>query len=115
MVQKSFDIDIPQMDYLTWFFERKLLKCDDDDELFIVAEFPQNAITRGQAKDLAQRIGYSLREVEGIGADGPGEDVVAMFSSNQVRYLPSTLIVDHVSDRDDWSYLRWGSLQPHSF
>jgi hypothetical protein len=110
MVQKSFTTDVPVIDFLTWFFERQLLKSKDTDELFIDAETPKNYITRGRAKELAQKIGYSLREIEGIGANGAGKDVVSMYSSNQVTRLISLLISDHVSHYNAWDHLCWWSI-----
>jgi hypothetical protein len=84
MVQKGAHVDIPLMDYLTWFFERQLVKSVDSDQLFIDADNPEEFVTRGQTKKLAQQIGYSLRQREGIGANGLGIDVVSVFSENQV-------------------------------
>jgi len=84
MVIKGCDVEVSPRDYLTWFFERQLLPCNDTDELFIDADNPEDVITRGEAKEYAQRIGYALRNEEGIGANGAGRDVVTMFSTNQV-------------------------------
>ena len=77
----------PQMDIMTWLFERQFYPSKDTDEVFINAENPQIAITRGQAKRLAQQIGASLFECERIVANGLGEDVVVMYSSNQVQWF----------------------------
>jgi 4-coumarate--CoA ligase len=84
MVIKGADLEVAPSDYLTWFFERQLLPSRETDELFIDADNPEDVITRGEAKEYAQRIGYALRKEENIGADGPGRDVITMFSSNQV-------------------------------
>ena len=55
-----------------------------DEELFIDAEHPECVITREDAKTYAQQIARTLRDVDGIGAEGPGKDVIAMYSTNQV-------------------------------
>lgn len=84
IVKSTLSIDVTQSDFLTWFFGRQYLPSKDSDELFIDAENPENAITRGMAKKYAQQIAYSLRKAENIGTDGPGNDVIAMLSTNQV-------------------------------
>lgn len=44
---------------------------------------PSNAITKAQARDLTKQIAYILRHSYGIGANGPGKDVVVCISSGQ--------------------------------
>jgi 4-coumarate--CoA ligase len=84
MVVKGCDVEVAPMNYLTWFFERRLLPCNDTDELFIDADNPGDVITRAEAKEYAQTISCTLRNEERIGADGPGRDVITMLSTNQV-------------------------------
>jgi hypothetical protein len=109
VIKSSLHVEVPHLDYLTWFFERQIVK-PKDEELFIDAEHPEYVITREDAKTYAQQIARTLRDVEGIGAEGPGKDVIAMYSTNQV--LSSSfyiLIQDDVSGcharcyRDRWS------------
>ena len=86
IVKSTLSIDVTQSDFLTWLFDRQYLPSKDSDELFIDAENPENAITRGAAKKYAQQIAYSLRKAENIGTDGPGNEVIAMYATNQVGY-----------------------------
>ena len=95
VVKSTMTYDAPRIDYLTWIFERQLVKARDPDELFIDFEHPQNSISRGAAKQYAQQIAHSLREIEEISLHGEGMDVVAMYSTNNVRF-PG---VDHQFDR----------------
>jgi 4-coumarate--CoA ligase len=44
---------------------------------------PSNSITKSQARKLTKRVAYSLRHEFGIGASGPGKDVVVCVSSGQ--------------------------------
>jgi len=94
--------------YLTWFFEREIVK-PKDEELFIDAKPPEYVITREDAKMYTQQIALMLRDVEGIGAQGPGKDVIAMYSNNQV--LSSSfyiLIQDAISGCHAWCHQgRW--------
>jgi hypothetical protein len=83
VIKSTLHVEVPRLDYLTWFFEREIVK-PKNEELFIDAEHPENVITREDAKTYAQQIARTLRDVEGIGAEGPGKDVIAMYSTNQV-------------------------------
>lgn len=84
VVKSTMTCGAPQIDYLTWIFERQLVRARDTDELFIDFEHPENFISRGTAKQYAQQIAHSLRKIEGIGLNGEGMDVVAMYSTNNV-------------------------------
>lgn len=45
---------------------------------------PSNCVTKAQARDYTKRIAYHLRHTFGVGANGPGKDVVVCISSGQV-------------------------------
>ena len=51
--------------------------------IHIEAANPSNAITKAQARDITKQVAYSLRHNYGIGASGPGKDVVVCISSGQ--------------------------------
>ena len=86
MIHKTFTADFPKIDYLTWLFRQRVYY-ENDDPVFVDTESPSNFVTYGEMLDSSQRIARSLREVEGIGINGPGKDVVVMYSTNQVRSL----------------------------
>lgn len=44
---------------------------------------PSNSISKSQARELTKSVAYSLRHEYGIGAKGPGKDVVVCISSGQ--------------------------------
>jgi len=81
-IHSTLHVKVPHLDYLKWFFEHQIVK-PKDEELFVDAEHPKHVITREDAKQYVLKIAHTLRDVEGIGADGPGKDVIAMYSSNQ--------------------------------
>lgn len=51
--------------------------------LHLEAANPSNAVTKAQARDITKQVAYSLRQNYGIGASGPGKDVVVCISSGQ--------------------------------
>ncbi|RFU32015.1 hypothetical protein B7463_g4324, partial [Scytalidium lignicola] len=75
--------DIPALDLLTFLFDYEDCDSKEDTVVHVEAENPSNSITKAQARDLTQRIAYSLRHEFGIGAQGPGKDVVVCISSGQ--------------------------------
>lgn len=56
----------------------------DSTVLHAEAALPTNCITKAQSRDYTKRIAYHLRNTYGIGAKGPGKDVVVCISSGQV-------------------------------
>jgi 4-coumarate--CoA ligase len=44
---------------------------------------PSNAITKSHARELTKEVAYGLRHEFGIGANGPGKDVVVCITSGQ--------------------------------
>ncbi len=51
------------------------------------ADEPDKTITKAEARIITKQIAYFLRDQYGIGAQGPGADVVVTISSGQ-RLLP---------------------------
>jgi 4-coumarate--CoA ligase len=45
---------------------------------------PENKVTKGQLRDLTERIAHGLRHNYGIGKDGPNKDVVTVISHGQI-------------------------------
>jgi hypothetical protein len=82
MVLSGVKFETPKVDYLTWLLEPRGLQ--EDSGVFIDADNIANIITHRELVDLVQRIGQGFREF-GIGANGPGKDVVMVHSQNQVQ------------------------------
>jgi 4-coumarate--CoA ligase len=99
--EKSYDL--PEIDLLTLLFgtltslllpytEYPLTLVADSSEtwsrehtiLHAEAANPANAITKAQTRKLTKQVAHGLRENYGIGASGPGKDVVVVISSGQV-------------------------------
>ncbi|KAF2098304.1 4-coumarate-CoA ligase [Rhizodiscina lignyota] len=76
--------DLPNVDLLTLLFESPIIKSNEDTPLHIEATQPWNIVTKSQARTYTKRIAYHLRNSFGIGANGPGKDVVVCISSGQV-------------------------------
>ena len=55
----------------------------EDTVIHCEAANPSNVITKARARELTKEVAYSLRHNYGIGADGPGKDVVVCISSGQ--------------------------------
>ncbi len=55
----------------------------DDTVLHFEAANPSNSITKGDLRDLTERIAHGLRQHFGIGANGPDKDVVTVISYGQ--------------------------------
>ncbi|CAK5281573.1 unnamed protein product [Mycena citricolor] len=74
----------PQLDLLTFLFDSPLSLATDETVLHAEAANPRNRITKAEARVLTRRIAYVLRTRFGIGASGPGKDVVIVISTGQV-------------------------------
>ncbi|KPI41192.1 putative acyl-coenzyme A synthetase [Cyphellophora attinorum] len=77
-----FSVDLPNQDILTFLFESN--RFQDSNPVWLDAAHPEISITKGKARELTQRIGWSLRD-RGIGRD----DVVVHFVENQVMIAPT--------------------------
>jgi hypothetical protein len=86
MIFSGPKFETPNVDYLSWLLARRSYK--DDSEIFIDAEDPSNLIKYGDLVNLTKCIGRGLREREGVGENGPGKDVVMMYTGNQVGSIP---------------------------
>lgn len=78
------DYKIPNIDVLSLLFDSPIVKSNDSTVLHVEAACPSNFLTKGQARSYTKRIAYHLRKSYGIGAKGPGKDVVVTISSGQV-------------------------------
>ena len=94
-------IDLPVHDILTFLFrsspDRDQLsavlqakssieskwcaRAKEDTEIHVEAANPANSVTKAQAKEVSQRTAHVLRHRYGIGARGPGKDVIVATSS----------------------------------
>lgn len=95
---KSFPI--PALDLLTLLFgtalsfgllsrgltisESEHTAAKEDTVIHCEAADPANALTKSLARDLTKSCAYGLRNEFGIGARGPGKDVVVCISSGQI-------------------------------
>ncbi|KAH8819028.1 hypothetical protein F5884DRAFT_796 [Xylogone sp. PMI_703] len=75
--------DTPAVDLLTFLFDYEGCLSQEDTVIHAEAANPLNSITKAQARELTQQIAYSLRHEFGVGAQGPGKDVVICLSSGQ--------------------------------
>ncbi|KAL3425851.1 acyl-coenzyme A synthetase [Phlyctema vagabunda] len=75
--------ELPQVDLLTLLFDSPDCRSAEDTVVHIEAANPSNGITKSQARDLTRKTAYGLRHRFGIGASGPGKDVVVCISSGQ--------------------------------
>lgn len=64
-------------------------KCDatEDTPVHAEAENPALCVTKSQARNLTKQVAHGLRFKFGLGADGPGKDIVLVMCSGQV-FLP---------------------------
>lgn len=74
---------MPNLDVLSLLFDSDLCQSREDTKIHIEAANDSNFITKSQARDLTQHIAHGLRNKFGIGASGPGKDVVVCISSGQ--------------------------------
>ncbi|KAK4499750.1 hypothetical protein PRZ48_007936 [Zasmidium cellare] len=70
------DIDIPKVDLLTLLFDSPWGQAEESRKIHVEAANPDNFITKAGARTLVKQIAYVLRNDYGIGAKGPGKDVV---------------------------------------
>ncbi|KAK3715228.1 hypothetical protein LTR37_007195 [Vermiconidia calcicola] len=75
------DIELPELDLLTLLFDSSWCLAKDDTKIHIEAANPENSISKAEARDFVRRIAYVLRNQYGLGARGPGKDVVLTMSS----------------------------------
>ncbi|KAH6677457.1 hypothetical protein B0J14DRAFT_615623 [Halenospora varia] len=75
--------DIPALDLLTFLFDSSHTWAKDTTLLHCEAANPSIGITKSLARTLTKQVAYSLRHNYGVGADGPGKDVVVCISSGQ--------------------------------
>ena len=96
----SKNYDIPNLDLLSFLFGTFLVKrcylntepitdtplCGAKEDTILHAEAadPSNSITKSQARNLTKNVAYNLRHTFGIGANGPGKDVVVCISSGEM-------------------------------
>jgi hypothetical protein len=85
MIYSGPKFEAPVIDYLSWVLARRGYK--DDDQVYIDAANPTNAITYRDLVYLTKHMGRGLRELEGIGAHGEGKDIVIIYATNQVLKL----------------------------
>lgn len=83
-------IDIPNIDLLSFLFSRTPFK--DDDPIWINPLNTANHVTLAKVRDLTHRIGQGYREL-GIGVNDPGRDIVLSYVENQVMVAPNTFAV----------------------
>jgi 4-coumarate--CoA ligase len=62
----------------------------EDTVLHHAANNPDNKLTKGKLRELAQRVAHGLRHNYGIGANGPNKDVVTVISYGQIL-VPAAL------------------------
>ncbi|PNP51722.1 hypothetical protein THARTR1_07719 [Trichoderma harzianum] len=76
-------IEVPNLDLLTFLFEFEESRAKEDTPLFAEAKHPTHVITKARACDLTRQFAYFLRHQFGIGKDGPAKDVVVTISTGQ--------------------------------
>ena len=72
-----------QMVLFTWQAESEHCLAQDDSVLHVAAENPSKRLNKTQLKQLTQQIAHCLRSSYGIGAHGPGKDIVTVLSHGQ--------------------------------
>ncbi|KAK7722711.1 hypothetical protein SLS57_004916 [Botryosphaeria dothidea] len=72
---------LPNLDILTLLFESYHASANEETPIHISAANPSHLITKFQARILTKRTAYALRHGYGIGASGPGKDVVTCIST----------------------------------
>ncbi|EXJ90666.1 hypothetical protein A1O1_03770 [Capronia coronata CBS 617.96] len=78
------DYELPSLDLLTLIYESPEAWSKESTIVHAEAALPSNNVTKAQARDYTKRIAYHFRHTYGIGADGPGKDVVVCISSGQI-------------------------------
>ncbi|KIW75957.1 hypothetical protein Z517_10702 [Fonsecaea pedrosoi CBS 271.37] len=69
-------IDIPRLDILSLLYESDWCLAREETEIHVQAANPSNSITKAESRKLLKRVAHVLRQRFGIGASGPGKDVV---------------------------------------
>lgn len=82
MIYTGSKFNVPAQDFLSWALSRRGYA--DDDEIYIDASNPSNSITYKELLYLTKHIARGLRELEGIGKHSSGQDVVMVYSTDQV-------------------------------
>ncbi|KAH6694082.1 4-coumarate-CoA ligase [Plectosphaerella plurivora] len=77
------DYDLPSVDLLTLLFDSTEIPSTDDTILHAEAGRLDNSLTKAQTASYTRRVAHILRQNYGIGASGPGIDVVVCISSGQ--------------------------------
>jgi 4-coumarate--CoA ligase len=67
--------------------EHEKCNANENTPLHAEAANPAICVTKSQARDLTKQVAHGLRFKFGIGADGPGKDIVLVICSGQV-FLP---------------------------
>ncbi|OAL33389.1 hypothetical protein AYO20_07400 [Fonsecaea nubica] len=80
----SKDYELPDIDILTLIYESPEAWTTDSTILHAEAALPSNSVTKAQARTYTKRLTHVFRHQFGIGASGPGKDVVVCISSGQV-------------------------------
>ncbi|OAP61395.1 hypothetical protein AYL99_03598 [Fonsecaea erecta] len=80
----SKDYELPDLDILTLIYESPEAWTTESTVLHAEAALPLNCVTKAQARAYTKRLAYVFRHHFGIGASGPGKDVVVCISSGQI-------------------------------
>ncbi|KAL5350024.1 hypothetical protein ACLOAV_005060 [Pseudogymnoascus australis] len=81
--QNTKTIEVPNVDILTLLFDHERCSAKEDSLLHTEAINPERSITKSQARVLTKQVAHGLRDGFGIGANGPGKDVVMVMCSGQ--------------------------------
>ncbi|KAF4989197.1 hypothetical protein FDECE_14790 [Fusarium decemcellulare] len=84
----AVDYGLPNIDLLSLLFESPECPTEEDTLLHVEASNVENAITKAQTRYYTKFIAQILRSRFGIGAQGPGKDVVVCISSGQILLPP---------------------------
>ncbi|KIW27572.1 uncharacterized protein PV07_07301 [Cladophialophora immunda] len=80
----SRDYELPEIDILTLIYESPESWTTESTILHAEAALPSNCVTKAQARTYTKRLAHVFRHQFGIGASGPGKDVVVCISSGQI-------------------------------
>ncbi|KAH8174891.1 AMP-binding enzyme domain-containing protein [Sarocladium implicatum] len=83
MIYSTNKVDVPNLDILSLIFDSKYANSNEETPLHAEARAPDQVITKGQSRKLTKNFAHFLRHEYGIGASGPGHDVVVGFSVGQ--------------------------------
>ncbi|KAF7550890.1 hypothetical protein G7Z17_g5408 [Cylindrodendrum hubeiense] len=76
-------VAIPSLDLLTFLFDSEHCRAKEDTPLHAEARDPDRYITKSQVRALTKNFAHFFRNSYGIGATGPGKDVVVTVSTGQ--------------------------------